>query len=136
MKNFIVTLLCLAFATVGYRLFYPTKIIGIHYKKKHTVSLIVNYFPWTTQGKISWWEKHRDDIFKKLKINEDVYSIYIYNTNYKKDSGSDHDSDLLCFEEMNTEVNCVSKENQPLVIHHYRDGHTEYTTESIFRRFY
>lgn len=80
--------------------------------------------------------KHREEIFKQLKFNESIYSIYIYNTHYKKDSGTDQDSDLLCFDDMDTEANCISKENQPLVIHHYRDGHTEYTTESIFRRFY
>ncbi|ORM77703.1 hypothetical protein HA44_13800 [Mixta gaviniae] len=64
------------------------------------------------------------------------YFIFIYNTHYKKDSGTDQDSDLLCFEDMATEQNCISKENRPLIVWHYPDGHTEYETESLLRRFY
>ncbi|GLR10540.1 hypothetical protein GCM10007905_32600 [Mixta theicola] len=54
---------------------------------------------------------------------------------YKKDSGTDQDSDLLCFDDMPTEVNCISKVNRPLLIWHYPDGHTEYVTENFFQRF-
>ncbi|MGD8105277.1 DUF943 family protein [Pantoea sp. FN0302] len=136
MKRIIIFFLSLLFITAGYHLYYPTRVIGIHHTSEHIIVIVVEHFPWTKKGKIRWWERHRNDIFNQVNFKENVYSIYIYNTHYKKDSGTDQDSDLRCFEEMNTAANCISKENRPLIIRHYRDGHTEYTTESIFRRFY
>lgn len=136
MKRLIIIFLTIISVVVSYRFCFPPKIIGIHHTSKHIIVMVVEYSPWTTKGKIRWWEKHRENIFNKLDFNENIYSIYIYNTHYKKDSGTDQDSDLRCFEEMDTEANCISKENRPLIIRQYNDGHTEYTTESIFRRFY
>ncbi|HCW47596.1 MAG TPA: hypothetical protein DGH25_09525, partial [Erwiniaceae bacterium] len=61
------------------------------------------------------------------------HRILFFQADYQKDSGTDQDSDLLCFEEMATEQNCISKENRPLIIRRYPDGHIEYETESILR---
>lgn len=136
MKTMGAIFLILVCTLVGYRLCYPARIIDIHRTSENSITLVVEYFPWTKTGKIRWWERQRDGIFKQLNFNERLYSVYIYNTRYKKDSGTDQDSDLFCFEDMATQENCVSKENRPLIIHHYRDGHTEYITESILRRLY
>lgn len=115
---------------------YPVRIIGMHKASEYTVVLVVEHFPLTKKSKISWWESHKAGIFNALNFHSNDYTIYIYNTHYKKDSGTDQDSDLLCFEDMATEQNCISKENRPLIVWHYPDGHTEYETESLLRRFY
>lgn len=136
MKKIIYSILIIACLLIGYRICYPVKIIGIHHTSESIIVLVVEHFPWTTQGKIRWWENNREKIFRPLHFNKKIYTVYIFNTHYKKDSGTDEDSDLNCFEEMDTAENCVSKENHPLIVRHYRDGHIEYQTESIWRRFY
>lgn len=136
MKKLLYTLIALTLFATGYRLYYPVKIIGIHPLSRNTIVLVVQNFPWTKKGKINWWRKKGPEIFNKLNLKPDDYSVFIYNTRYKKDSGTDEDSDLLCFKEMKTEQNCISKENRPLIVWRYRDGHIEYETESILRRFY
>ena len=136
MKKFTYALIFFIMIAAGYRLYYPAKLIGIHPQSTHTIVLVVEHFPWTKTGKILWWEKHGPKILNKLNFNADDYSAFIYNTQYKKDSGTDEDSDLLCFKEMATEENCISKENRPLIVWRYPDGHIEYETESLLRRFY
>lgn len=136
MKKTTFTLLFLAFVIFSYYLLNPTRIIGIHQISENIIVLVVEHFPWTKPGKIKWWQNNQAEIVSKLNIQGSSYSIFIYNTYYKKDSGTVRDSDLLCFKEMATENSCISKENRPLIIWRDRDGHTEYTTERIFRRFY
>ncbi|AUX94338.1 DUF943 family protein [Mixta gaviniae] len=136
MKKLPCLILIFTLLSVGHPFFYPTKLIGVHQPSDNVIVLIVDHFPWTKKGKISWWENNRSKIFNRLKFDKEKYFIFIYNTHYKKDSGTDQDSDLLCFEDMATEQNCISKENRPLIVWHYPDGHTEYETESLLRRFY
>ncbi|POU50234.1 DUF943 family protein [Mixta calida] len=136
MKKLTIIIITLLLGAIGFRLYYPTEIITIHRTSKHSLTMLVDHFPWTKKGKIAWWKEHHEEIFRQMNFNESIYSIYIFNSRYKKDSGTDQDSDLLCFEEMATEQNCISKENRPLIIRRYPDGHIEYETESILRRFY
>ena len=136
MKKLTIIIITLLLGAIGFRLYYPTEIITIHRTSKHSLTMLVDHFPWTKKGKIAWWKEHHEEIFFFMYFNESIYSIYIFNSRYKKDSGTDQDSDLLCFEEMATEQNCISKENRPLIIRRYPDGHIEYETESILRRFY
>ncbi|MDU6537938.1 DUF943 family protein [Mixta calida] len=136
MKKLTIIIITLLLGAIGFRLYYPTEIITIHRTSKHSLTMLVDHFPWTKKGKIAWWKEHHEEIFRQMNFNESIYSIYIFNSRYKKDSGTDQDSDLLCFEEMATEQNCISKENRPLIVWRYRDGHIEYETESILRRFY
>ena len=136
MKKLTIIIITLLLGSIGFRLYYPTEIITIHRTSKHSLTMLVDHFPWTKKGKIAWWKEHHEEFFRQMNFNESIYSIYIFNSRYKKDSGTDQDSDLLCFEEMATEQNCISKENRPLIIRRYPDGHIEYETESILRRFY
>ena len=136
MKKLTIIIITLLLGAIGFRLYYPTEIITIHRTSKHSLTMLVDHFPWTKKGKIAWWKEHHEEIFRQMNFNESIYSIYIFNSRYKKDSGTDQDSDLLCFEEMATEQNCISKENRPLIVWRYPDGHIEYETESILRRFY
>ena len=136
MKKLTIIIITLLLGAIGFRLYYLTEIITIHRTSKHSLTMLVDHFPWTKKGKIAWWKEHHEEIFRQMNFNESIYSIYIFNSRYKKDSGTDQDSDLLCFEEMATEQNCISKENRPLIIRRYPDGHIEYETESILRRFY
>ncbi|POY66355.1 hypothetical protein C3402_18215, partial [Pantoea sp. PSNIH3] len=125
MKKLTIIIITLLLGAIGFRLYYPTEIITIHRTSKHSLTMLVDHFPWTKKGKIAWWKEHHEEIFRQMNFNESIYSIYIFNSRYKKDSGTDQDSDLLCFEEMATEQNCISKENRPLIIRRYPDGHIE-----------
>lgn len=136
MKKLFMIIILLFLSAIGFRLYIPTEIIAIHRDSNHSLTLLVNHFPWTRKGKIRWWESNRARIFNQVNFNQSLYSVYIYNTHYRKDSGTDEDSDLLCFKEMTTEENCISKENRPLIVRSYHDGHIEYETESLLRRFY
>ncbi|AUY26122.1 DUF943 family protein [Mixta calida] len=121
-----------------FRLLLPVKIIGVHKLGETSTIVIVKNFPLTRMGKISWWQQHQSELHRKWPFIGSVknHRILFFQADYQKDSGTDQDSDLLCFEEMATEQNCISKENRPLIIRRYPDGHIEYETESILRRFY
>ncbi|MGD8105282.1 DUF943 family protein [Pantoea sp. FN0302] len=120
-----------------YQALLPVEIIGVHKPGKTLAVVIVKNFPLTRVGKISWWKQHQRQLQEKHPfINSPENHIILFlQTEYKKDSGTDQDSDLLCFKDMPGDVNCVSKENRPLLIWHYPDGHTEYETENFFQRF-
>lgn len=108
--------------TLGLFLLYvnqPTVIIDVH-NDKNTKGyyLIVRNFPLTDLGKIYWWEKNKFKLARKYNIPVDKpeFTISFWVGDYKKDSGTDHDSDLLCFSDMESEQNCIEKGNQPLTI--------------------
>lgn len=116
-------------AWVGY-LLQPTEIIDVHYKAENdSYFAIVKHFPVTDQGKIQWWEKNKNFMEHKyhLPIHSRKFSIGFWIADYKIDSGTDRDSDLLCFQDMNSKENCIEKGNQPLKIW-YREG----TGETIY----
>ncbi|MDU4094821.1 MAG: DUF943 family protein [Pantoea sp.] len=131
------TILAAILLFIVYRSIQPVKIIGVHRPGETLAVVIVKNFPLTRHGKISWWENHQQQLQEMNGfINSPENHIILFlQTEYKKDSGTDQDSDLLCFKEMPDAANCVSKDNRPLLIWHYPDGRTEYITENIFQRF-
>ncbi|PNS11310.1 hypothetical protein COO59_11805 [Mixta theicola] len=133
--KFLTIIVTLLFLT--YRVLLPVEVVGIHKPGKTSTVVIVKNFPITRIGKISWWKKNHNQLSKQCPfiISPENHRVVFFEAEYKKDSGTDQDSDLLCFDDMPTKVNCISKENRPLLIRHYPDGHTEYVTENFFQRF-
>jgi len=105
-------------------LFQPTKVIDVHYSKKFdNYFVIVEHFPLTRNNKIRWWEENKS-LFKEkyhVPIGECDYGISFWVGNYKTDSGTDQDSDLLCFDEMITKKNCIEKDHRPMKIWYRKD---------------
>ena len=116
----------------------PVKIRGVHKPGKGLIVVVVKNFPLIRAGKILWWKEHQLELKQQYPsiFSPGIHYVLFLKNDYKKDSGTDEDSDLLCFQEMNTEKNCISKENRPLLVWHDADGHTEYETENIFQRFF
>ena len=135
--KYLTTFLAVILLFIMYRSMLPVEIIGVHRPGETLAVVIVNNFPLTRHGKISWWKDHQQQLQEMNGfINSPENHIILFlQTEYKKDSGTDQDSDLLCFKEMHDAANCVSKDNRPLLIWHYPDGRTEYITENIFQRF-
>ncbi|URQ59881.1 DUF943 family protein [Pantoea alhagi] len=135
-KIFIFTIVAtLLFLT--YEILLPVKIIGIHKPGKTSTVVIVKNFPVTRAGKISWWRKNHNQLSKQFPFinSPENHRIVFFEAEYKKDSGTDQDSDLLCFKDMSDEANCISKDNRPLLIWRHPNGDTEYVTENVFQRF-
>ena len=133
----LLSFIVIALLFTAYRVLLPVKVIGIHKPGETSTIVIVKHFPITRAGKISWWKKNRNKLGKQFPfiLSAKNHRVVFFETEYKKDSGTDQDSDLLCFKDIPGEVNCVSKQNRPLLVRHYPDGHTEYITENMFQRF-
>ena len=136
-SKFLRSVLAAILLFIVYRAVLPVEVIGVHKPGKTLAVVIVKNFPLTRRGKIAWWKQHQRQLQERHPfINSPENHIILFlQTQYKKDSGTDQDSDLLCFKDIPGEVNCVSKENRPLLIWRYPNGHTEYVTENIFQRF-
>lgn len=92
------------------RLLWPIKIIGIHHvSDRDTFDLIIKYPPITDNSKIQWRENNK--LFFEEKHHPPVGKRDYINTfwvaDYKIDSGTDQDSDLMCFDDMKSKANCI-----------------------------
>nr|WP_222942879.1 DUF943 family protein [Xenorhabdus sp. PB62.4] len=93
------------------------EIIGVHSLTPgsgYRVVLVKN-FPLTSWGKVHWWNKNKELLKEKYDVpcssedgSYDIVFVDIGN-GYKVDRGTDEDSDLLCFDDMNVDANCVEK---------------------------
>lgn len=115
----------------------PVEIIGVHKLGTTSAVVIVKNFPLTRSGSISWWKRRQFQLQQKWPFlnSSNTQSIFFFQTNYQENSGTDEDSDLLCFEERVDKENCISKQNRPLVVIYYPDGRILYKTENFFQRF-
>ena len=80
-----------------------------------TTVLVENFPRWQWWQK-AWFKSHQRELQERFGIpvgNKDgSWSIFFmgWQDGYRKDSLYDQDSDLLCFDDMNTDVNCIRKE--------------------------
>ncbi|MBV6820165.1 DUF943 family protein [Rahnella sp. PD12R] len=94
----------------------PTSIVDAHRMKSGFSALLIKNPPFTDKGKISWWLKNKEQIRTRFNIpepdGEGTYTVVILNidTGYKIDRGIDEDSDLLCFDDIGTNQNCINKD--------------------------
>lgn len=104
----------IAAAACGYVLWQylmPVKIMAVH----DSNTILVRNFPYLKSRQISWWETNRDMIRAKYgvphKSVDEYFSVVImdFGDGYRIDDGTDHDSDLLCFDDMSTDTRCIEK---------------------------
>ncbi|MCG8708460.1 DUF943 family protein [Brenneria sp. 4F2] len=104
----------IAAAACGYTLWQyliPVEIVAAH--SGHT--LLVRHFPLLKSRQIAWWQANKDLIQAKYgiphKLGDGYYGVFIldFGEGYRIDRGTDEDSDLLCFDDMQTDVNCIDK---------------------------
>ncbi|WP_420911328.1 DUF943 family protein [Winslowiella iniecta] len=55
-------------------------------------------------------EKHQ------VPVGQRDYRVTFWVADYKIDSETVQDSDLLCFNEMKSKANCIEKDNQPMAV--------------------
>lgn len=104
----------IAVATSGYVLWLtltPVKIMAVHDGN----TILVRNFPYLKNRQIAWWKANRGMIQAKYGIphknGNGYYSVVImdFGDGYHIDDGKEHDSDLLCFNEMVTHARCIKK---------------------------
>lgn len=129
-KYKLIFLLPIIFAvSLGIRSLLPTEIIDIHplIRLKH-YDMVVKNFPLTDYGKINWWENNQQVLKEQynIPIKEADYGVTFWAGDYKVDSGTDQDSDLYCFEGMESKANCMDKSNIQMTVW-YRKSNGETT---------
>ncbi|CAM3983556.1 hypothetical protein VA7868_03653 [Vibrio aerogenes CECT 7868] len=108
----------------------PVEIIDIH-QDENWSDVIVNNFPVTKSEKISWWNKNKTFLHSKYSVPAPDKNGYFHVTfwdigsGYKADTGTDQDSDLLCFDDMKTNANCIEK-NKVFEVLRGRNGGLQY----------
>ncbi|QCR38398.1 DUF943 family protein [Nissabacter sp. SGAir0207] len=91
--------------------FTPVEIVAVHDED----TILVKHFPYFKSRQIAWWKANKDMIKTKYgipyKSENDYYSVHImdFGNGYRVDSGTDQDSDLLCFNEMVVDARCIEK---------------------------
>lgn len=116
------------------------KVLAVHGSGSNKEFLVKN-IPFSDGSKINWWDNNGAKTLSSLE----TYYVSIWNFNGKyqklapKNSGifPDHDTGyLLCFDDMNTEENCIDKSNGIMEITKTKDGYTYYriANESYYRK--
>ena len=88
----------------------PVKIVAVH-QDHHFSDVLVENFPFTDEGKIEWWLKNKDMLKAKYGIPrpeaDGAFTIvfWLFGKGYKETDGYDR----LCFDDMNTTINCIDK---------------------------
>ncbi len=120
MRIKILVLIIITFMAIfSWRFLQPVKIITVHANENHSVfDIVVKYPPLTNQAKIKWWDDNMMILREKydVPVDEKNYSVYFWASDYKADSGTDQDNDLLCFDDIESDKKCISKDNQPMTI--------------------
>lgn len=90
---------------------HPVKIIAVHGDSNYS-SVLVKNFPLTDKGKIDWWLKNKDMLKSRYNIpNPAVYGGYNITFWNFSDGYKEYKYDRLCFEDMQTKINCIDKES-------------------------
>lgn len=88
----------------------PVEIVAVH-KEEDSNDVLVKNFPFTDKGKMDWWLKNKDMLKEKYNIPQPArdgdFSIvfWLFGDGYKETDGYDR----LCFNDMNTKINCIDK---------------------------
>ncbi|MBT0728184.1 DUF943 family protein [Rosenbergiella australiborealis] len=100
--------------SVGYWIWLclrPVKIVAVNQENNYS-DVLVRSFPPTDKGKIDWWLKNKDILKEKYDIPKSSSSGYFtvvfwdFGDGYKEEGKYDR----LCFDDMNTKVNCIEKD--------------------------
>jgi len=106
--------------------FRPVKIIAVHQRNEFS-DVLLNKFPVSDKGKISWWFKNKDrlkktyDIPKSAPDGSFTITFWLFGEGYKK-----YRYDELCFEDLKQKNNCIEK-NAVFAVHNYNGNRTLFT---------
>ena len=95
-------------------LLQPVKVMAVH-KEEGIATVLVENFPRWQWWQKAWFKSHQRELQERYGIpvvNKDgSWSIFFmgWQDGYRKDSLYDQNSDLLCFDDMNTDINCIRK---------------------------
>lgn len=113
-KSFCWKLLTFSIALLAFFYWFtgrPVNIIAVHHDGSFN-SVLVDHFPVTARGKISWWLENRDMLKQRYGIPKvSSYGSYTIVFWYFGDGYMEEGKyDRLCFREMKTEKNCIEKD--------------------------
>ncbi|WP_160286609.1 DUF943 family protein [Pseudomonas knackmussii] len=103
------------------------RINNVHARNSYSDVLVQN-FPLTDRVKIDWWLANQRFLKEEYNIPQSYYDgsfnilFWAWDGVYCVDHGTDEDSDLLCFEDMQTKANCIVKSDVPLEVARLSDG--------------
>ncbi|SMG17833.1 DUF943 family protein [Cedecea sp. NFIX57] len=88
------------------------EIVAVHQRNAYSDVLVKN-FPFTSRGKINWWLENKEMLKAKYDIPRPAsyggYTIifWLFGEGYKEEGKYDR----LCFDDMETKVNCIDKDS-------------------------
>ncbi|QPT14904.1 DUF943 family protein [Serratia rubidaea] len=106
-------LLVMVGVLIGYAfwlLLRPVEIVAVHQRNNFS-AVLVKSFPLTDKGKISWWLKNKDmlkiryGIPKPASYGSFTITFWLFGDGYKEEGKYDR----LCFDDMDTKLNCIEK---------------------------
>ena len=112
-RNILLVLVIIVGTLTGYVFWLnlrPVEIVAIHNDGNYS-SILVKNFPITDKGKTDWWLKNKDIIKSRYNIPKPAtyggydVTFWYFGEGYKEDK-----YDRLCFEDMQTKINCIDKE--------------------------
>lgn len=110
----------------------PPQVDAVHSFHGRPNLILVRHFPQTQQGKIDWWDRNQDMLKTKYGVSHDDYLTFMtWDGTYRIDRGTDEDSDLLCFEDMDTQENCIEKGTIIMIVDNQLDGGMRFTVEGL-----
>ena len=114
--------------------FRPVEIVAVHHDGNYSDVLVKN-FPFTSRGKINWWLENKDMLKAKYDIpgpaSYDGYTItfWLFGEGYKEEGKYDR----LCFDDMETKVNCIEKDSVFRISNSKNRGLTFTFDDGIYR---
>lgn len=113
-------------------LFQPPQVDAVHLSHGRPRWALVQHFPLTQQGKIEWWDRNKAMLKAKYGVSYEDYRTLAFmewDGTYRIDRGTEEDSDLLCFEDMDTQANCIEKGTVIMLVNSQSDGRSQFTVE-------
>ncbi|WP_034810070.1 MULTISPECIES: DUF943 family protein [Enterobacteriaceae] len=115
-------------------LFRSVEIVAVHQRNNYS-SILVKNFPFTDKGKIDWWLENKDalkakyDIPKPASYGGFTITIWLFKDGYKEEGKYDR----LCFDDMNTKINCIDKNSVFTIRKSKNRGITFTVDDAIYR---
>jgi len=125
-------LLLLVADYTAFVLFLPTKSVGIHRDGSY-IDVLVEKFPYTDQGKITWWQNNSSMMREYFNIpsasgnGQYHISFWDFNEGYKPIGKYDR----LCFEDFKVNANCIDK-NKLMEVVSNKDGQVSILTDERY----
>lgn len=125
-------ILLLLIAYTVFRLSLSPKVVGIHRDGSY-IDVLVENFPYTDQGKITWWQNNSSMMREYFNIpsasgnGQYHISFWDFNEGYKPIGKYDR----LCFEDFKVNANCIDK-NKLMEIVSNKDGQISLLTDKRY----